>query len=405
MPRRKKTEQDELIDKLLQDHEPEELLKSLTAAVMNRVLGAELTEHLDYEEGETPPEEQSNRRNGHRLKRVRTSRGEVEVKVPRDRAGTFEPQLIKRYQRAIPGFDNKLLGLYARGMSTREIQSFFQEEYGVHVSADLVSRVTDAVLEEVETWRSRPLQTLYPILYIDALVLSVRDEGLVTKKSLYMAIGVDDEGRREVLGLWLQKTEGAKFWLMVLNELRNRGVEDVLFLCADGLKGLPEAVEAAFPKAVFQTCIVHLIRASTRLVPWKDKKAVCRDLRTIYTAATADDAKGKLTAFEATWGKIYPMVGEAWRRRLNEWIPFLSYSPEIRQAIYTTNLIEGTNRQLRKVLKTKGALPSDEAVFKLVYLILRSQQSKWTKSRRNRDWATVRIQLSILFKERFPIEL
>ena len=369
------------------------------------MLGAELTEHLDYEEGEEPPEEQPNRRNGHRTKRVRTGRGEVEVKVPRDRNGTFEPQLIKRYQRAIPGFDDKLLGLYARGMSTREIRSFFQEEYGVDVSADLMSRVTDAVLDEVETWRNRPLQALYPIIYIDPLVLSVRDEGLVTKKSLYMAIGVDDEGRREVLGLWLQRTEGAKFWLSVLTELRNRGLEDVLFLCADGLTGLPEAVEAAFPQAVFQTCVVHLIRASTRLVAWKDKKAVCRDLKPIYTAANADDAKVKLKAFDEAWGKAYPMVGEAWRRRFDEWSPFLAYCPEIRHAIYTTNVIEATNRQLRKVLKTKGALPSDEAVFKLVYLVLRSQQGKWNKSKRSKDWATVRVQLNILFKERFPIEL
>ena len=405
MPRRKKTHEDELIDKLLQDQKPEERLKSLTAAVINRALEAELTAHLNYEEGEAPPEEQSNRRNGHRTKRVRTSRGEVEVKVPRDRDGTFEPQLIKRYQRAIPGFEDKLLGLYARGMSTREIRDFFQDEYGVDVSADLVSRVTDGVLDEVETWRNRPLQTLYPIIYIDALVLSVRDEGQVTKKSLYLAIGADDEGNREVLGLWLQQTEGARFWLVVLNELRNRGVGDVLFLCADGLTGLPEAVEAAFPKAIFQTCIVHLIRASTRLVPWKDKKAVCRDLRSIYTAATADDAKVKLTAFESTWGEKYHMVGAAWHRRFHEWSPFLDYSPEIRQAIYTTNLIERTNGQIRKVLKTKGALPSNDAVFKLVYLVLRSQKDKWLKSRRSRDWATVRVQLNILFQDRFPIEL
>jgi len=405
MPRPKKTKEDELVDLLLKDQEPMELLNSLTAKVMNRALDAELTEHLDYEPGAEPPDGQSNRRNGHRTKRVRTSRGEVPVKVPRDRDGSYEPKLLRKYQRAIPGFDEKLLGLYARGMSTRDIHAFFQEEYGVSVSADLVSRVTDSVVDELKAWQQRPLQSLYAIIYIDALVVKVRDEGTVTNKSLYMAIGVDQDGEREVLGLWLQRTEGAKFWLTVLTELKHRGVEDVLFLCADGLTGLPDAVEAAFPMATFQTCVVHLIRASTRLVAWRDKKAVCRDLKAIYTAATDKAAMCALDAFEEAWGASYPMVGEAWRRRFDEWSPFLAFSPSIRRALYTTNLIEATNRQVRKVLKTKGALPSDDAVLKLVYLVLRSQAGKWDKQRRTYDWTRIRVELNIHFNDRFPIDL
>lgn len=381
------------------------ILKELTGAVVNRVLEAELSEHLDYEEGEAPPETQTNRRNGHRKKKLRTDFGSVDVAVPRDREGTFEPQLVKRYQRAIPGFDEKIISMYARGMSAREIRGHLEELYGIEVSPDLISRVTDAVVDEMKEWQSRPLQAVYPIVYLDALVVKVRDRGVVENKSLYLVIGVDDEGYRQVLGMWLQKTEGAKFWLSILNELRQRGVQDILFLCADGLTGLPDAVEASFPRTVFQTCIVHLIRASTRLVPWKDKRAVCSDLRPIYTAANVEAALAALDAFEATWAEKYPMVAKAWRSRVDEWTPFLAFSPEIRHAIYTTNVIEAANRQLRKVLKTKGHLPSDDAVLKLVYLVLRNNQKTWRQSRRNRDWATVRVQLNLHFGDRFPVEL
>lgn len=402
----------ELLDELMGAVSPEAtaqgtsaILRELTAAVVNRALDAELTEHLDYEAGEEPAETQTNRRNGRRKKKLRTDFGEVEVEVPRDRDGTFEPQLVKRYQRAIPGFDEKIISMYARGMSAREIRGHLDELYGIEVSPDLISRVTDAVVDEMKSWQSRPLQTVYPIVYLDALVVKVRDEGVVDKKSLYMVIGVDDEGRREVLGLWLQKTEGARFWLSILNELRNRGVEDILFLCADGLTGLPEAVEAAFPRTTFQTCVVHLIRASTRLVPWKDKRQVCVDLRPLYTAANEGAALAALDTFEAKWSSKYPMVAKAWRRRADEWTPFLAFSPEIRHAIYTTNVIEATNRQLRKVLKTKGCLPSDDAVLKLVYLVLKTSEKAWRQSRRNRNWATVRVQLNVHFGDRFPLEL
>ena len=289
------------------------ILKELTGAVVNRALEAELTAHLDYEDGEQPPEHQTNRRNGHRKKKLRTDLGEVEIKVPRDREGSFEPQLIRPYQRAVPGFEQKILSMYVRGLSDREISSHFAEIYSIDVGHDLISRVTDAVLGEMREWRDRPLQIRYPIVYLDALVVKVRDSGCVRNKSLYLVIGIDDEGRRDVLGMWLQDTEGAKFWLTVLTELRNRGVQDILFLCADGLAGLPEAVEVAFPETVFQTCVVHLIRSSTRLVPWKDKTAVCRDLKPIYTAPSIDAAEQALDAFEKTWVKKYPSVGKAWR--------------------------------------------------------------------------------------------
>lgn len=381
------------------------ILKELTAAVVNRALEAELTEHLDYEDGAAPPETQTNRRNGHRKKVLRTDFGEVPVEVPRDREGSFEPQLIKRYQRAIPGFDEKIISMYARGMSTREIRGHLEELYGIEVSPDLISRVTDAVVEEMKEWQSRSLQAVYPIVYLDALVVKVRDQGVVANKSLYLVVGVDDEGQREVLGMWLQKTEGAKFWLAILNELRHRGVEDILFLCADGLTGLPDAVEASFPRTVFQTCIVHLIRASTRLVPWKHKRAVCADLRPVYTAANVDASTAALDAFEEKWGEKYPMVAKAWRTRVDEWTPFLAFSPEIRHAIYTTNVIEATNRQIRKVLKTKGHMPDDNSVLKLVYLVLKTNEKTWRQSRRNRDWATVRIQLAVHFEDRFRVEL
>jgi transposase-like protein len=402
----------EVLDTLLGAVSPEAkaegtsaILKELTAAVVNRALEAELTEHLDYEDGEPPPEMQTNRRNGHRKKVLRTEHGEVDIKVPRDREGTFEPKLVEPYQRSIPGFDEKIISMYARGLSTRDIQGHFEELYGVDVSPDLVSRVTDAVVDELKAWQGRLLQALYPIVYIDALVVKVRDGGVVENKSLYLVIGVDDEGQREVLGMWLQKTEGAKFWLSILTELRNRGVEDILFLCADGLTGLPDAVEAAFPKTVFQTCIVHLIRASTRLVPWKDKREVCADLRPIYSAPSEEAAMAALDEFEGKWSAKYPMVAKAWRSRAVEWTPFLRFSAEIRHAIYTTNVIEATNRQLRKVLKTKGHLPNDAAVLKLAYLVLKTCEKGWRKSRRSRDWATVRLQLNVHFEDRFPVEL
>ncbi|NDC39390.1 MAG: IS256 family transposase [Proteobacteria bacterium] len=377
---------------------PDGLLKKLTAALVNRALNAEMTHHLGYETGESPPSEQDNRRNGRRIKHVRTDRGEISVEVPRDRAGTFEPQLVGKHQRSFDGFDDKILSLYARGMTTRDIQRHMEELYGVEVSPDLISRVTDSVLDELAEWQGRPLESVYPIVYIDALVVKIRDQGKVENKAVHIVVGVDEDGGRDVLGMWLERTEGARFWSSILAELKQRGVEDILILCADGLTGLPEAVEANFPKTIFQTCIVHLIRSSTRYVSYKDLKAVCADLRAVYTAPNATEAVRALAHVEERWGERYIQVAKAWRTRMDEWTPFLAFPAELRRAIYTTNTIEALNRILRKALKTRGALPTDEAALKLLYLAIRNAKKTWGKP--HRGWLTARMQLAIHFEGR-----
>lgn len=404
---KKKSRRDALLDDLLKEYGgsagvtgPEGLLKQLTRAVINRAMGAELTHHLGYEEGEAPPDGQDNRRNGKTAKTVRTGQGPVDIEVPRDREGSFEPQLIPKHQRHFDGFDDKILSMYARGMTTREIRGHLEEIYGVEVSPDLISRVTDAVVEEMTAWQSRPLERVYLVAYLDALVIKVRDKSGVQNKSVYIVVGVRPDGSKDVLGLWLQATEGAKFWLTILSELRQRGVEDILVLCADGLTGLPEAVEAAFPRAIFQTCIVHMVRSSTRFVPWKDRKAVCADLRTVYNAASAEAAELALDGFEKTWGERFPMIATAWRRRWAEVTPFLAFPPEIRRAVYTTNAIEALNRQLRKVLKTRGHMPNEQAAFKLLYLALRNAQKNW--GGRDRRWNNALLQFAIYFEGRIP---
>ena len=377
---------------------PDGLLKKLTAALVNRALDAEMSEHLGYDSGERPPPEQGNRRNGRRTKQLRTERGGIAVEVPRDRAGTFEPRLVGKHQRSFDGFDDKILSMYARGMTTRDIQRHLEELYGVDVSPDLISRVTDAVLDELNEWQSRPLESVYPIVYIDALVVKIRDQGKVENKAVHIAVGVDEDGTRDVLGLWLERTEGARFWSSILAELKHRGVDDILVLCADGLSGLPEAVEANFPKTIFQTCIVHLIRSSTRYVSYKDLKPVCADLRAVYTAANADEAVRALAQVEEKWGARYAHVTRAWRTRMDEWTPFLAFPVELRRAIYTTNTIEALNRILRKSLKTRGPLPTDEAALKLLYLAVRNAKATW--GRAHRDWLTARMQLAIHFEGR-----
>ena len=404
---RKRSRRDELLDELLKEYGgspgvtgPDGLLKELTRAVVNRAMGAELSHHLGYEEGQTPPEGQANRRNGKTGKTVRTGQGPIEVEVPRDRDGTFEPRLIPKHQRHFDGFDDKILSMYARGMTTREIGAHLEEIYGVDVSPDLISRVTDAIIDEMTAWQSRPLERVYLVAYLDALVIKVRDKSGVQNKSVYIVVGVKSDGSKDVLGLWLQATEGAKFWLTILSELRQRGVEDILVLCADGLTGLPEAVEAAFPQAIFQTCIVHMVRSSTRFVPWKDRKAVCADLKTVYNADCAESAEAALDGFEAKWGKRFPMIAPAWRRRWDEVTPFLAFPPEIRRAIYTTNAIEALNRQLRKVLKTRGHMPNDQAALKLLYLAVRNAQKNW--GGRDRRWNTALLQFAIHFEGRIP---
>ena len=402
---RGKTRRDELLDELLREYGgpagvtgPDGLLKELTRAVVNRAIGAELSHHLGYEEGEQPPDGQSNRRNGKTAKTVRTGQGPVEIEVPRDREGSFEPQLIPKHQRHFDGFDDKILSMYARGMSVREIRAHLEEIYGVEVSPDLISRVTDAVVDEMTAWQSRPLERVYLVAYLDALVTKIRDKSGVQNKSVYIVVGVRPDGVKDVLGLWIQATEGAKFWLTILSELRQRGVEDILVMCADGLTGLPEAVEAAFPRAIFQTCIVHLVRSSTRFVPWKDRKAVCADLREVYTADSAESAATVLDRFEAKWGRRFPMIASAWRRRWEEVTPFLAFPPEIRRAIYTTNAIEALNRQLRKVLKTRGHMPNEQAALKLLYMAVLNAQKNW--GGRDRRWNSALLQFAIHFEGR-----
>lgn len=376
------------------------LLKQLTAALVNRALDAEMSEHLGYESKEPPPEEQANRRNGHRTKTVRSDHGELEVHVPRDREGSFEPKLVGKHERHFDGFDDKILSMYARGMSTRDIQAHLKEMYTVDVSPDLISRVTDAVVDELNEWQGRCLEQVYPVVYIDALVLKVRDQGKVENKAVHIVVGVNLDGERDVLGLWLERTEGAKFWSTVLADLRQRGVEDILILCADGLTGLPAAVEAVFPRAIFQTCIVHLIRASTRYVSYRDLKPICQDLKAVYKATNVEEAMVALGAAEEKWGPKYGHVFKPWRSRTTEWQPFLQFPPELRHAIYTTNTIEALNRILRKTLKTRGPLPTDEAALKLMYLAIKNAKATW--GRGHRDWLTARLQLNIHFEGRLP---
>lgn len=397
---------DEIVDQLLAGYKkPEDLLgpggliKQLTGRLINRAMSAEMNHHLGYARGGEPPEGQSNRRNGKTRKTVRSDDGPIEVEVPRDREGSFEPQLIKKHERQFDGFDKKILAMYARGMTVRDIRAHLQEIYGVEVSPELISRVTDEVIDELRAWQARPLEPVYLVVYLDAMVVKIRDKGVVRNKAVYTSVGLTVDGKKEVLGLWVQNTEGAKFWLAILTELRQRGVQDILILCADGLTGLPEAGEAAFPRAIFQTCIVHMVRSSTRFVPWKERRAVCADLRKIYTAACIDDASRALEAFEATWGRRYPMIASAWRARWTEVTPFLAFPAEIRQAIYTTNAIEALHRHLRKAIKTRGALPDDEAALKILFLAIRNAKA-WGHP--HRTWNQALLQFAIHFEGRLP---
>jgi len=397
----------ELLDGLLKHYSkpedligPDGLLKQLTAALVERAMNAELTHHLGYASGEEPPEEQGNRRNGKTPKTLRSDHGPLTVNVPRDRAGTFEPQIVPKHQRHFNGFDDKILSMYARGMSVRDIQAHLHEIYGVDVASDLISRVTDAVVEELEAWQNRPLESIYLVVYLDALVVKIRDNGVVQNKAVYLAVGLGADGGKDVLGMWIQQTEGAKFWMSILTELANRGVKDITVLCADGLTGLPDAVSAVFPRAIFQTCIVHMVRASTRYVSWKDRKQLCADLRCIYNAPTRAAAEQELRAFEERWSKQYPSIGTMWRRRWEDVVPFLDFPLEIRKAIYTTNAIEALNRQVRKVLKTRGALPSDDAAAKLVFLALRNAKKSWGV--RSHHWGRILTQFTLCFEGRIP---
>ena len=398
---------DELIDQLLAGYsKPEDLtgkdgiLKQLTARLVERALQGEMTEHLGYERHDPKGRGTPNSRNGTSSKTLTTDHGPVEIEVPRDRDASFEPQLVKKRQTRFTGFDEKILGMYARGMTVRDIQAHLEDIYGVDVSPDLISRVTSAVAEDVTAWQSRPLDAVYPIVYLDALMVKVRDQGVVRNKAVYIALGVTLAGSKEVLGLWIEQNEGAKFWLKVVNELKTRGVRDILIACCDGLKGFPEAIEAAFPSTVVQTCIVHMIRNSLRFVSYKDRKALAKDLRPVYAATSREDAAVALDAFEAKWARRYPMIAASWRSNWERVVPFLDFPPDVRRVIYTTNAIESLNSSLRKLLHYRGHFPTDESVFKLLYLALTNLEKKWERS--IRDWNNVLGQFSIFFKDRIP---
>jgi putative transposase len=378
---------------------PGGVLAQLTKRLVERALEAELTEHLGYEPHREPPGGAGNTRNGSTPKTLAMEHGPVRIETPRDRNATFVPQLVRKGQRRFQGFDDKILALYSRGLSTRDIEAHLAEVYGVNVGRDLISRVTDAVVEDVREWQQRPLDDVYPVIFLDALMLKIREGGTVQRKACYLALGVTLEGDRDVLGMWFQDSEGAKFWMQVLSELKQRGVRDILICCVDGLKGLPEAIEAIYPHTVVQTCVVHLIRHSLKYVPRREREQVARDLKPIYTAVNADAAQAALETFDEKWGSRFPVITQAW---LNTWehvTPFLAFPPEVRRVIYTTNAIEALNRQLRKAIKTKGHFPNEEAAKKLIYLAITNAAPAWT---RTRNWTTALLAFKIHFGDRLP---
>jgi putative transposase len=376
------------------------LLKQLTKQLLERAMSAEMTAHVGYEKHDATGNNTGNSRNGTSAKTIKGTFGTMPIEVPRDRNGTFEPQIIEKHQTRFTGFDENIISLYARGMSTREIQQNLEEIYHVEVSPALISNVTEEVIEEVKAWQNRQLDGVYPIVYMDAIQFKVRDSGHVRNKAVYLAIGVTMEGLKEVLGLWIAQTEGAKFWLQVVTELKNRGVTDIFIACVDGLKGFPEAIESIFPQTVVQLCIVHLMRHSLNYVNWKQRKEVARDLKTIYTSATDTEAEQSLTEFSAKWDAKYPMIAKSWRSNWARVIPFFAHAPEIRKVIYTTNAIESLNMSLRKVTKARGSFPNDEAVLKLLYLALRNIAKKWTMP--VYDWKAALNRFAIIYESRLP---
>jgi len=396
-----------LLDELLAGKTPEEilgkdgLLDDLTRRLVNRALEGEMTHHLGYAPHSPAGRHSGNSRNGKTTKTVKGKTGEMEISVPRDRNGAFEPELVKKHQRRLPGFDDKVVALYARGLTTREITGHLKELYGVDVSPSLISAVTDTVIEDVKAWQGRPLDSVYPIVYLDAIHLKMRCEGQVHNQAVYLALGINLEGYKELLGLWIGESEGSKFWLGVLTEIKNRGVEDILIACVDGLKGFPEAIETVYPKTEVQLCIIHLVRHSLRFVSWKERKRVAADLRTIYTAATAEAAEQALDAFEKKWQGRFPSIAKSWRSNWVHIIPFFSYPPAIRRVIYTTNAIESIQAQLRKVTSNRGAFPSPEAVRKILYLAIERISKRW--KRPIKDWVAALNHFSVVFEGRIPV--
>lgn len=394
---------DQLVGETRTMEELDLVFRQLKKALIERALGAELTEHLGYARGEAKPDAQANCRNGATPKTVRTEEGEIPLAIPRDRAGTFEPQLVPKGVRRLPGFDAKVLALYARGMTVREIQGHLEELYQVAVAPDVITTVTDAVLDEVSTWQQRPLDRVYPVVIFDALRLKVRDEGVVRNKAVYVALGVTREGQKDVLGLWIEQTEGAAFRLRIMTELQSRGVSDILVALIDGLTGFPDAITTVFPQAQVQQCTVHVIRQSLRYVSARDRQAVVVALRTIYAAPTEPAALQALEAFAAgPWGARYAMIPQLWRRHWDYLAPAFRYPPAIRRLLYTTNAIESLNMQLRKIVKTRGHFPTDDAAIKLLYLALRNIQAKWSKP--FPEWHRALPFLALLFGDRFTVD-
>lgn len=394
----------ELIDQLVSGPMSAEAIQDASMAfkkaLIERALGAELGHHLGYPQGAERPEDSSNQRNGSSGKTVLTDGGPLRLDIPRDRDGSFAPILIPKHERRFTGFDDKIIAMYARGMSVREIRAFLSEQYGTDVSHDFISSVTDAVLEEVSAWQQRPLEPMYPVIFFDALRVKIRDEGVVRNKAIYLALGVLPDGTRDILGIWIENTEGAKFWMKVFNDLKTRGVEDVLIAVTDGLKGMPEALSAVFPETTLQTCIVHLIRNSLDYAAWDKRRELAKALKPIYQALNADVAEQALEAFETgPWGQQYPTIPAAWRRAWERVIPFFVFPPAIRKVIYTTNAIESINSQLRKIIKTRGHFPTDEAATKLIWLALQNITANWGSAAH--DWKSAMNQFAVLYGDRF----
>ena len=378
----------------------EDLVTQFKKALIERAMGAEMSHHLGYSPGQDKPAGVTNHRNGKSAKTVLTDTGAIDIDVPRDRQGSFEPQIVGKHERRFTGFDDKIIAMYARGMTVREIQGFLAEMYAVDVSPDLISSVTDAVLAEVTQWQSRPLEPMYPVVFFDALRVKIREDNVVRSKAVYLALGVLPDGSKDILGIWIENTEGAKFWMKVFNDLKTRGCNDILIAVTDGLKGMPEALGTVYPATTLQTCIVHLIRNSLDYASWKDRKALAAAIKPIYTATSAEAAQAELDSFEqGPWGQKFPTVAAAWRRVWDRVIPFFAFPPEVRRVIYTTNAIESVNSQLRKIIKTRGHFPSDEAATKLIWLALRNIMKDWGRAANN--WKTAMNQFAILYGERF----
>jgi transposase-like protein len=391
---------EELIPGPVTKEQFEDIFHNFKKAFIERALNAEMSHHLGYGPGQTKPEDATNHRNGSSAKTVITDSGSVRIDVPREREGTFEPQLIGKHERRLTGFDDKIIAMYARGMTVREIQGFLAEMYAVDVSPDLISSVTDAVLSEVTAWQARPLEEMYPVVFFDALRVKIRQDGVVRNKAVYLALGMLADGTRDILGIWIENTEGAKFWMKVFNDMKTRGCNDVLIAVTDGLKGMGEALAVVYPATTLQTCIVHLIRNSLDYANWKDRKPLAAAIKPIYTAPSAEAALAELDAFESgPWGKKFPTVVAAWRRVWDKVIPFFAFPPEVRRVIYTTNAIESVNARLRKILKTRGHFPSDEAATKLIWLALRNITANWARA--SPHWKAAMNQFAILYEERF----